>query len=276
MDLDISQYLDIFGEESKEHLQDMNDILLVLEKDTENDELLNELFRISHTLKGMSATMGFTNMANLTHCMEDVLQAVRSDEVAINTKIVDMLFQCLDALEFSVDFVSENGEEDEDDHLELIKRLKGLLNKEEELVDEKKKAEEIKKYDEYIINAVNEAEIQGLNSYDIYIKLSPDCMLKSARAFIIFNTVESFSEIIHSNPDVEDIEDEKFDLDFSLVIITEYPEDKVKEELIKVSEIDRIDINFVEIGLNEKQRPKKNVKKDSIPKNMDKKKCFKD
>ena len=101
MDLDINQYLDIFVEESKEHLESMNDILLELEKDADNKDLLNELFRISHTLKGMAGTMGFTNMANLTHDMEDVLQAIRSDEIKINTEIVDILFECLDSLEFS-------------------------------------------------------------------------------------------------------------------------------------------------------------------------------
>lgn len=137
MDLDINQYLDIFVEESKEHLESMNDILLELEKDTDNKDLLNELFRISHTLKGMAGTMGFTNMANLTHDMEDVLQAIRSDEIKINTDIVDILFECLDSLEFSTNYVSENRKEDGNDHLELIGKLKDLLNGDKEQSNEK-------------------------------------------------------------------------------------------------------------------------------------------
>lgn len=266
MDLDINQYLNIFVEESKEHLQDMNDILLSLEKDTENEKLLNEIFRISHTLKGMAGTMGFNNMANLTHDMEDVLQAIRSDEISINTNIVDILFKCLDALEISVDYVSENEEEDDNEHLELIEELKKILNKDEELKDKEKKYKKPKKYDQYIANAVKEAREKGLNPYDISIKLNDNCMLKSARAFIIFNTVENFSEIIYSNPSVEDIEDEKFELEFSLVIITKYEKNKVKEEILNISEIDEVNVEDIEISKDnkkniKKKKDKKNVKK---------------
>ncbi|MEY8303172.1 chemotaxis protein CheW [Anaerosalibacter bizertensis] len=267
MDLDINQYLDIFVEESKEHLESMNDILLELEKDTDNKDLLNELFRISHTLKGMAGTMGFTNMANLTHDMEDVLQAIRSDEIKINTEIVDILFECLDSLEFSANYVSENGKEDGNDHLELIGKLKDLLNGDKEQSNEKNEFKGTEKYDEYVINAAKQAKEKGLDSYKIYIRLSEDCMLKSARAFIIFNTIESFSEIIYSYPSVEDIEDEKFDLEFSLVIVTDHKKEEIKEEIEKISEIDEVNIGPVEMDLTKKQVNKKEKSKKSIDKN---------
>lgn len=267
MDLDINQYLDIFVEESKEHLESMNDILLELEKDTDNKDLLNELFRISHTLKGMAGTMGFTNMANLTHDMEDVLQAIRSDEIKINTEIVDILFECLDSLEFSANYVSENGKEDGNDHLELIGKLKDLLNGDKEQSNEKNEFKGTEKYDEYVINAAKQAKEKGLDSYKIYIRLSEDCMLKSARAFIIFNTIESFSEIIYSYPSVEDIEDEKFDLEFSLVIVTDHKKEEIKEEIEKISEIDEVNIGPVEMDLTKKQVNKKEKSKKSINKN---------
>ncbi|MCG4584215.1 chemotaxis protein CheA, partial [Anaerosalibacter bizertensis] len=267
MDLDINQYLDIFVEESKEHLESMNDILLELEKDTDNKDLLNELFRISHTLKGMAGTMGFTNMANLTHDMEDVLQAIRSDEIKINTDIVDILFECLDSLEFSTNYVSENRKEDGNDHLELIGKLKDLLNGDKEQSNEKNEFKGTEKYDEYVINAAKQAKEKGLDSYKIYIRLSEDCMLKSARAFIIFNTIESFSEIIYSYPSVEDIEDEKFDLEFSLVIVTDHKKEEIKEEIEKISEIDEVNIGPVEMDLTKKQVNKKEKSKKSIDKN---------
>ncbi|HHV27255.1 MAG TPA: chemotaxis protein CheA [Tissierellia bacterium] len=267
MDLDINQYLDIFVEESKEHLESMNDILLELEKDTDNKDLLNELFRISHTLKGMAGTMGFTNMANLTHDMEDVLQAIRSDEIKINTKIVDILFECLDSLEFSANYVSENGKEDGNEHLELIGKLKDLLNDDKEQSNGKDGFKGSEKYDEYVISAVKQAKEKGLDSYKIYIRLSEDCMLKSARAFIIFNTIESFSEIIYSYPSVEDIEDEKFDLEFSLVIVTDHKKDEIKEEIERISEIDEVNIGPVEMDLTKKQVNKKEKSKKSIDKN---------
>ncbi len=80
MDLDINQYIDVFVEEAKEHLQSLNDSLLALEKDITNYALINEIFRVAHTLKGMAGTMGFENMANLTHEMENVLEGIRSEK----------------------------------------------------------------------------------------------------------------------------------------------------------------------------------------------------
>ena len=83
MDLDISQYINIFVEEAKEHLQNMNDVLLELEKNPSHLGHINEIFRVAHTIKGMSGTMGFHNMANLTHEMENVLQAARHKDVEL-------------------------------------------------------------------------------------------------------------------------------------------------------------------------------------------------
>jgi len=57
--MDMNQYLDVFVEESKEHLQSLNTSLLELEKDPNNITVLNEIFRVAHTLKGMAGTMGF-------------------------------------------------------------------------------------------------------------------------------------------------------------------------------------------------------------------------
>lgn len=248
MDLDINQYLDVFVEESKEHLQNMNDILLNLEKDTNNKELLNELFRIAHTIKGMAGTMGFTNMANLTHDMEDVLQAIRSDEIQATTKVIDILFECFDALDFSVNYVGENGKENDDEHLEIIEKLKSIFNSGNEKIEESEKSvsSTAEVFDEYLVNAINKAKENKLNVYKVNIRLSESCMLKSARAFIIFNTVESFAEIIQSKPSVEDIEDEKFNFEFSLMIVTEISEEEIQKEIYNISEIEKVEVSPID------------------------------
>jgi two-component system chemotaxis sensor kinase CheA len=90
--MDTGQYLNIFIEETKEHLQDLNKYLLELEKSPDNIGALNEIFRLAHTLKGMSGTMGFNGMAGLTHNMENVLDALRNKEVSVSTKLIDLLF----------------------------------------------------------------------------------------------------------------------------------------------------------------------------------------
>ena len=226
MDLDISQYLNAFVEESKEHIQNMNEILLDLEKDVHNQDILNELFRIAHTLKGMAGTMGFNSMANLTHQMEDVLQGIRSGEIQVSENTMDVLFECADVLDSCISQISETSKEPEDDYSALINKLKKAMNNEENESNEdnkdnkdyeKPKKEKVE-FNEYVNNVLCKASSQNLNSFQIDVRLKSTCMLKSARAFVVFNTLENLGEIIYSNPSAEDIEDEKFDLEFSIVI----------------------------------------------------------
>ena len=248
MDLDLNQYIDVFVEEAKEHLQNMNEALLELEKDTSNISLINEIFRVAHTLKGMSGTMGFINMSNLTHEMENVLHGVRSNAVTLNEDIIDIIFECFDMLDYSINLIATNGQEKDDDYKDLIHKLRSISDDSQmqENRDESshKKLEDI---NEYVLNILEEAKNKGLISYKIDIILSTSCMLKAARAFIIFNNLESIGEIVYSNPSVEDIEDEKFDSKFSVVFISEFNSEKIKEELSSISEIDDFSINRLDV-----------------------------
>lgn len=245
MDLDISQYINIFVEEAKEHLQNMNEVLLELEKSPSNLGYVNEIFRVAHTIKGMSGTMGFQNMANLTHEMENVLQAARSSEISISGEIIDILFECFDALDTSVNHIVDFGEEDNNTHKPLINRLSELLVENKEVPNNRNSNKEIK-MDQYLINALHLARNKGLNAYTIEFTLNESCMLKSARAFIIFNTLETFGDVIYSNPPTEDIEDEKFDLEFSVVLISEYDREEILKELNQISEVDNINLSYIE------------------------------
>jgi two-component system chemotaxis sensor kinase CheA len=127
--MDMNQYLDVFVEESKEHLQSLNTSLLELEKDPNNITVLNEIFRVAHTLKGMAGTMGFSHMTNLTHDMENVLDALRSKRIKADMAVVDILFKCLDALEGYVNEVISTGGEGEQEYKEIIKSLTDILDK---------------------------------------------------------------------------------------------------------------------------------------------------
>lgn len=265
MDLDLNQYIDIFVEEGKEHLQIMNDTLLELEKDTTNLSLINEIFRVAHTIKGMSGTMGFTNVANLTHEMENVLQGIRSEDISINENIIDLIFECFDALDNSVSVIAKTGNEDDDDHKELISKLESVFkNNETNLINEENINEPIgvAGVSDYVLNIIEEASKRGLESFKIDITLDPKCMLKSARAFIIFNTLESAGEIIYSSPSVEDIEDEKFDLNFQVILVSEVSRVKLEQDLNSISEIDSIEITNIEGNLKDidKDIKKKNDK----------------
>ncbi len=194
MDLDINQYIDVFVEEAREHLQSLNDSLLKLEKDITNQSLINEIFRVAHTLKGMAGTMGFENMANLTHEMENVLDAVRSEELILNENIIDIIFECFDVLDLSVNHIANTGKEIEDDYNSLIDKLKATLENGGEVEEREEGHQEIE-FNNYVLNVLYEANTRGLWNYKIDVKLDSQCMLKSARAFIIFNTLEGLGGI---------------------------------------------------------------------------------
>lgn len=251
MDLDINQYINIFVEESKEHLQNMNDILLELEKNPSNHDLINEIFRVAHTLKGMSGTMGFTNMANLTHDMENVLQAIRNDEIEVSEEIIDLLFECFDALDTSVNHIIDYGSEDTSNHKELISKLNNHLVKEKNSKSNERNIQKpVLELEHHLIEVLKKAKSDGLNVYKIDISLKETCMLKAARAFIVFNTLESFGEIVYSHPSVDDIEDEKFDLSFSIMLVTSSRESEILYSLNQISEIDKIDITLIDDSFN--------------------------
>lgn len=243
MDLDISQYINIFIEEAKEHLQSMNGVLLELEKNPSHLGHINDIFRVAHTIKGMSGTMGFHNMANLTHEMENVLQSARSKEIELTEDVIDILFECFDALDSSVYNIIEQGTEDENTNEVLINKLAMLLNAEKGIKQDNNKRIDKLQIDNYVIEAIEKGKKEGLDTFIIDFNLSENCMLKAARAFIIFNTLETFGEVIYSNPSVEDIEDEKFNLGFSVILVSDSIQSNILNELNQISEIEKIDIS---------------------------------
>ena len=121
--MDVSQYLEIFLDETKEHLQSLNTQILELEQDSENMDTINEIFRAAHSLKGMAGTMGFKRMQNLTHDMENVFSEVRNGNIKVQPNMIDILFQCLDALEEYTASIQESADEGTNDNEPLIKRV---------------------------------------------------------------------------------------------------------------------------------------------------------
>lgn len=255
----MSQYLDIFVEESKEHLQNLNTSLLELEKDPKNVSVLNEIFRVAHTIKGMAGTMGFTHMATLTHDMEDVLDALRNGRILVSSAVVDCLFKCLDALENYVSEVVTTGQEGQEEYRDIIEALAGILKGDLEsgtaepgkearkpaATGKKSQADtsglrlQLNIYDKNVI----EKALEGLmNVFQIYIELDKKCLLKAARAFIIFQILDKNSEIMKSDPSVEDIEDEKFDYSFTVMVITKHDEAFFRKELNSVAEVREVEV----------------------------------
>lgn len=259
--MDMNQYLEIFIDESKEHLQEMNQILLDLENQPDNLELLDAIFRIAHTIKGMAGTMGYTRITNLTHKMENVMHEIRSGDVDVKEEIVDILFECFDALEEYVENLIMTGEEGSLDTDNLIAKLSTVLegkpiesvkedtNENVAISKEKNissKHEFTIKMDDTLKTVVNKALISDVNIFLIDVILDEKCMLKAARSFIVFNKLEDLGEIIASDPEAELIEDEQFDLNFQLLYLTKLDAKTLYNEIMNVSEINEVIIEAVE------------------------------
>ena len=247
--MDVSQYLDIFLDETKEHLQNLNTQILDLEQDSENMDTINEIFRAAHSLKGMAGTMGYKRMQTLTHDMENVFSEVRTGNIKVTAPMIDTLFQCLDALEEYLANIQENADEGENDNEPLIKELNRILNSKgqgigdaQEPAEEKEKEEssaswetiELKPEDKQKLSAAAEA---GKHVYGIKVSVQESCLLKAARAFLVFKAIEELGEVVATDPSTQDIEDEKFDFHFSLIVTTDKSLDEVTTAIKNVSEI---------------------------------------
>ncbi len=248
--MDVGQYLGLFIDETREHLQELNKHIIELEKSPQSKEVIDEIFRIAHTLKGMAGTVGFNKVAGLTHKMENVLQEVREGKLEVTTNIVDILFDCLDVLQAYIDKIIETGEEGQDelcnnaiDALDYVSSNKGNSEK-KGLYKTNGKGEEFFLH-EYDKNIIKHALLKNLNIYKIKFQLSEDCVMKAARAFIIFKKLEEISDVIKSQPSVEDIEDEKFEQEFTVLIISTETKEKVKEELESISNVSAINIEQI-------------------------------
>ena len=250
--MDVSQYLEIFLDESNEHLQTLSDQLIILEKEPDNSDTINEIFRAAHSLKGMAGTMGYKRMQNLTHDMENVFSEVRNGNMEVNSNLVDVLSQCLDALETYVDNIRETQDEGTDDNEPIIKALNAFIAsegkgnaapaaKKEEAPAATASAAPADDKDmplaDFEKNAVNEALKKNLHVYKIKVSVDENCILKAARAFLVFKNLEGHGDIIKSEPSVQDIEDEKFDFDFSIIVVTEEKYDNIIALIKNVSEI---------------------------------------
>ncbi|MBE5837412.1 chemotaxis protein CheA [Butyrivibrio sp.] len=262
--MDVSQYLSVFLDEAKEHLQSLNDNIMILEQDPENEDCINEIFRSAHSMKGMAGTMGYTRMQNLTHDMEDVFSDVRGGKIKIKSADIDVLLQCLDAIQEYVDNITENQDEGTDEHKDIIKALADIRSggggeaapaaaaapAESAPAAEAAPADgpaegadgssdyRAIRLDPSVKSTLEEAKSQGKKIYGVTVHIQESCILKAARGFLVFKGLEEIGEIAVSEPNTQDIEDEKFDFSFSLILITDESKEKVEEIVKSVSEVE--------------------------------------
>ena len=277
--MDVSQYLEIFIDETKEHLQSLNTQILNLEQDPENADTINEIFRAAHSLKGMAGTMGYKRMQLLTHDMENVFSEVRNGNVKVKANMIDILFQCLDALEEYLDNIQSTADEGTNDNEPLIKALNALLTENggeaaaqeagaptpapeaapAPAVQEAAAADGDNKWKEIVLGdsektVIGKAYEQGKKVYGLTIYIQQSCILKAARAFLVFKAVEELGEILVSSPSAQDIEDEKFENDFSIIVISDSTLKDVTAAAQSVSEIEKVSGGVVTVEAAQEEK----------------------
>jgi two-component system chemotaxis sensor kinase CheA len=270
--MDVSQYLEIFIEETKEHLQSLNEHLLILEREPENEQTINEIFRAAHSLKGMAGTMGYKRMQHLTHDMENLFSEIRGGKMKASPVLVDVLFKGLDALEIYLGNIQAESNEGEDDNEEILKALNDILNEGLGISvtgnvaetdkpsnsdaapaitgDSKMKFHNVK-IEEHEKKAIVKAGMLGLNVIGLTVYIQEYCVLKGVRAYMVNHNLEELGEIIKLDPSAQDLEDEKFDFDYSAFIVTKETPDRIAKLAANVSEIKEVFADFVHLSVED-------------------------
>ncbi|MCR5772275.1 MAG: chemotaxis protein CheA [Butyrivibrio sp.] len=264
--MDTSQYLGVFLDEAKEHIQTLNDAIMTLEDDPTNEDCVNEIFRAAHSMKGMAGTMGYKRMQQLTHDMEDVFSDVRNGTLKVDTHMTDTLFKCLDAVQEYVDNIESSQDEGTEENADLIQALADIRAGKaggsaeaapaaqpaaaEAAPAQEAKADAVPHGDWHLIpmdDATKDTIKKGIadsrKAFGLTVKIQDTCLLKAARAFLVVKGLEDIGEVVASDPSNQDIEDEKFDFTFSLIVLTDTDDaEKVAEIAKNVSEIESVEI----------------------------------
>ncbi|MDF2924703.1 MAG: chemotaxis protein CheA [Paenibacillaceae bacterium] len=247
--MELNQYLSMFIDESKDHLQAINDNLLSLEQNPTDIGIVQVIFRSAHTLKGMSATMGFEDLAMLTHEMENVLDLVRNNKLSMNSFIFDCLFKSTDALETMVNDIIQGGT-GKADVAHIVAALKSIVTGDYEKAGASATAEAAPpqeahasmEVDQFQYSVLEQSISTGHEAYYIEVGIREDCVLKAARAYMVFDQLEHNGEIVKSTPSVREIEQEKFDRSFSVFFITHLQQDVLEKLIGNVSEISSVKV----------------------------------
>ena len=254
-----NQYMDMFLDESHEHLQSLNEGLLRLEENMEEIDAVNDIFRNAHTLKGMSATMGFAKIAELTHEMEDVLDLVRKSQLKLNEDIIDTLFKCLDSLEQMVDSVGNGEAEDVVDVSDLVAKLSSISKGTPAPAAAPAAAAPAGavaptggadgtdlELDDIDLDVMKKAKEAGMNMFHVKVTLMETCVLKAARSVMVMHALDEIGDVIKSIPPAEDLEQEKFERSFDVLVATSSDAEAVQNAVDTVSEIEDIAVSAVD------------------------------
>ncbi len=274
--MEMSEYKELFKVESEEHLQQLNEALLGLEQNPNDMEYINNMFRSAHTLKGMSATMGFNTIAELTHEMENIMDMIRKSQITLTEKIIEIQFECLDTLEILVENIDTP---DAVDVSTLQAKLHNIMvspsTAQEAMaaptpVTKIKDSTPVKNINieipptqstnvtqavpykavmnkEIELNQEDLAEIQhvrenGQEVFIIKVFLDESCVLKAARSNMVLMNLDKVGKVIKTKPAEKELEEEKFDFSFMVVAATSESMGSIQQKIENISEVKKVEI----------------------------------
>ncbi len=276
--METSEFYEAFIEEASENLENMNQLLLQIEGDMQNIDLINELFRAAHTIKGMSGAMHYSKMEHLTHQMEFLLEDSRSGEKPLQEASVDILFECVDNLQTYLDNVIEEAEEGAHDCSELLAKIEQLMNGQS---DDDSALNQVLSSAGATPPKANAKKQGGAHpgfyfdetdlSYDVAQKalaekrliravkvtFDEECALKMARAYLLFQTLGELGQIMDTHPKRDLIENNEIDSSIEILFTTERDEASLEEAIMKVNEIAAAEQVEFDLSKVKKPEPKK-------------------
>lgn len=242
-----TEYLDMFIEESQEHIQAINVHLLELEKQPEDETIIGEIFRSAHTMKGMAGTMGYEDLTNVTHALENVLDQMREKMRLADAETMDVLLEAADVAEEIVEDIASGGEGKKDIQTITAK----LLGQSTRSGAEEGKTKEINSigmdWNEYDRTVIAQSVESGMQGYMVQVTLEENAMLKAARAYMVFEALEADGHIIKSVPEASDIEAERFDNEFTAAVVTTAAKEDLVNRVASISEIKTVAAEEIEI-----------------------------
>lgn len=254
---DLTEFLGVFIDEVDEQLQIMDQEVLALEENGESKEVIQKLFRAAHTIKGSSATMGFEDMAQLTHAMENLLDHVRNNRLNVSEALIDLLFKCLDQLkQLKDEIVSE--EEPRTDITSLIQEVQ-LFSQETGQANASEQESSGEASALFTAETHRQAQTfmeKGLHIFQIEVKISPDCEMKSVRAFLVYNELQSWGEMIQTIPSMDSEGENEFQ-NIYFLIATQHDAKEIKDLFHAMNEI--AEVNVTSFTAKSEER-RKNVK----------------
>lgn len=240
--------LKVFLEEAEEHLQLLDEDLIRLEREDDRTEILQEIFRAAHTIKGSSAMLGYAPMTEVAHAMEGVLDKLRQDALAVTTEVIDGLLHGLDVLRLLKDeLISSQGHQVDTASVIMDLEKAAAARGDQDQTPIKPTDHKPLTLDGRSLERLHAAKAAGKRIYRIIVSFDPDTLWLAVRCFQVLSELSPLGEVLGSVPSQTDIEQEKGDSEIQVILATVQDEDELRNAVTPIDDLKGIEIAGYEL-----------------------------